>query len=427
MLRKLEKIFSDQTILWAFSFLLICVPISMAISNISFYLLTFIVLANLLINRPTFRKDNISLVQVAVFIFIIIQVLSVLTSNYSQNAWKELREILHPILFLILSYKFYQSKALILQFNKQIWIIGTIVSIISVYVIFQHFTGIDWAHGINAFLHEGRLVSKQYRISGFFSHPLTFAYVYLLILPITAYSFLSSPKPNFKRALHVLPILFCALCIYLTFSRTALMVLIIELGLILFLAKRRTSLAISGLIILFTIGLYLFHPPFKARIKQMNPLTAQKAEFERIVFWKAHYNIFKDHPLLGVGANCSQYVYDEYYAKIPGKISKRQYNAHNIYLQFMADSGILGLISFLFIIVAWFFELATSLSKFLKNVNHIFKWRQINPIYHIPILFSISILGLIIGSLTQNTLKDSAVAICFWTFLALKPKKFFPN
>ena len=219
--------------------------------------------------------------------------------------------------------------------------------------------------------------------------------------------------PGFKRALYVLPILFCALCIYLTFSRMALMVLIAELALILFLAQKRTTVVLSGILVILSVALYLFHPPFKARIKQMNPLTAQKAEFERVIFWKAHYNIFKDHPLLGVGANCSQHVYDEYYAKIPNKISNRQYNAHNIYLQFMADSGILGLISFLFIIVAWLIELTSSIRKS--------KWSQINPEYHLPILFTISILGLVIGSLTQNTLKDSAVAICFWTFLALRP------
>ena len=413
MLYKLEKIFSDQGILWALSFFLICAPISMAISNISFYLLTFIVLGNLLITRPPLRKNNISLVQIAVLIFIIVQILSVLTSSYSQNPLKELRETLHPIFFLVLSYKFYNSKSLILQFNKRIWLIGIAISIILVYVIFQHFTGIDWAHGISAFLHEGRMVAKQYRISGFFSHPLTFAYVYLLILPITAYSFLSSSMPGFKRALYVLPILFCALCIYLTFSRMALMVLIAELALILFLAQKRTTVVLSGILVILSVALYLFHPPFKARIKQMNPLTAQKAEFERVIFWKAHYNIFKDHPLLGVGANCSQHVYDEYYAKIPNKISNRQYNAHNIYLQFMADSGILGLISFLFIIVAWLIELTSSIRKS--------KWSQINPEYHLPILFTISILGLVIGSLTQNTLKDSAEAICFWTFLALRP------
>ena len=165
MLYKLEKIFSDQGILWALSFFLICAPISMAISNISFYLLTFIVLGNLLITRPPLRKNNISLVQIAVLIFIIVQILSVLTSSYSQNPLKELRETLHPIFFLVLSYKFYNSKSLILQFNKRIWLIGIAISIILVYVIFQHFTGIDWAHGISAFLHEGRMVAKRFFLS----------------------------------------------------------------------------------------------------------------------------------------------------------------------------------------------------------------------------------------------------------------------
>lgn len=60
----------------------------------------------------------------------------------------------------------------------------------------------------------------------------------------------------------------------------------------------------------------------------------------RLELWSMAFGIFLEHPLIGIGwGGFSSYVSDEFRA-LHGNV----YNAHNIYLQFLAETGIVGFV-----------------------------------------------------------------------------------
>ena len=58
----------------------------------------------------------------------------------------------------------------------------------------------------------------------------------------------------------------------------------------------------------------------------------------RIELWNEAIRLFKEHPILGIGWGGYAYFVSESYRSIHGNV----YNVHNIYLQFLAETGIVG-------------------------------------------------------------------------------------
>ncbi len=72
---------------------------------------------------------------------------------------------------------------------------------------------------------------------------------------------------------------------------------------------------------------------------------------ERMAHWQAAWYMFLDHPWLGVGPGNYATVYERYY--LPGWLEPLGH-AHNYYLNLAAESGVLGLGSFLLTLVLAF-------------------------------------------------------------------------
>ena len=83
----------------------------------------------------------------------------------------------------------------------------------------------------------------------------------------------------------------------------------------------------------------------------------------RIVLWKEAIAIIKDHPFLGCGLNTYSIVAPKYKIAEGGGIYP-----HNSYLQMAAETGLLGLGAFLWIIIILF---RTSLSNLKKISNQV--------------------------------------------------------
>lgn len=70
---------------------------------------------------------------------------------------------------------------------------------------------------------------------------------------------------------------------------------------------------------------------------------------ERMAHWQAGWRMFQDYPLFGVGAGNFNTAYPDYYV---GRWEISQGHAHNYYIHTLAESGILGLLSYLLLIGA---------------------------------------------------------------------------
>jgi putative inorganic carbon (HCO3(-)) transporter len=81
----------------------------------------------------------------------------------------------------------------------------------------------------------------------------------------------------------------------------------------------------------------------------------------------AALNVFADHPLLGVGPEQFPAYYRDYADEIGISVRAADREAHNLYLEIAAETGILGLIAFLGAVVATLVQLARARARALAR------------------------------------------------------------
>jgi O-antigen ligase len=82
------------------------------------------------------------------------------------------------------------------------------------------------------------------------------------------------------------------------------------------------------------------------------------AAVERMAHWQAGWRMFEHHPALGVGIGNFNARYPDYYVREEFRIS--QGHAHNIYIQMLAETGMLGLFAYL-LLFGFFLVLAVQI------------------------------------------------------------------
>lgn len=177
------------------------------------------------------------------------------------------------------------------------------------------------------------------RISGTFSHPNVLGG--FLFCAIMASYYLYSLN---KRLVIIGALLLQFFALYLTFSRSAALALIVGTAVWLFLQVRRSKKILSLVVVVVCsacLGFVLLYPQLQARGGFMNyNHVAQFADNERMAYTKVAFDMIREHPILGVGFNHfqiethkreAQYLDRPLYSKV-----------HNIYLLVAAESGLIG-------------------------------------------------------------------------------------
>lgn len=142
--------------------------------------------------------------------------------------------------------------------------------------------------------------------------------------------------------------LFCLMAILTTFSRGVWLATVISTVLTVGLVNWKRAL----ISILFWCGLifalFLTIPSFKARIHSYR----LGANSERLEVWKVAYRMFQDSPWTGQG----YHSFGERLQKFAPELAKDPYfprEAHNMYLDFLATTGLVGLSAFVALLVYW--------------------------------------------------------------------------
>lgn len=197
-------------------------------------------------------------------------------------------------------------------------------------------------------LHEEALEPWVGRITSFLIHFNSLAGYLNLVIPFA----IASAVLAKERALKVLGIVcacVAALALFLTQSRGGLLalagVLIIAIWFLVPRMITRIKLfsggAIAGILI-FPFLLIHFE-----RLQGVDDAT----EFGRLAAWQAAATLFLDHPFLGIGYGNFRFVSSELVpVALPGTLE-----AHNLYLQLLAETGLVGFLVFATVIGAFFF------------------------------------------------------------------------
>ena len=166
---------------------------------------------------------------------------------------------------------------------------------------------------------------------------------YLDVFICLALGLLAKVNRRQKFILVGLIILFLA-CLVMTYSRGAFLALVIVFAIYGVLQDWR-------ILILFAIvtGLIAYSDAaFMNRILSAFTLS-DSSEGVRVGIWVSTTAMISDHPFTGIGWGAYQYVYPQYNYYIADP-TITIYHAHNIYLNYAAETGILGALAFF-----WYF------------------------------------------------------------------------
>lgn len=129
--------------------------------------------------------------------------------------------------------------------------------------------------------------------------------------------------------------------------------------------KQNRKYLVSVVLVTFSIvGYMLSNPQYVQRIKSITNTTTDHSNADRIWTWKSAKLMIQDHPVTGIGFGRFDVVYANQY-----KFEQETQNlphTHNNFIQVTVESGITGLVGFLYLV--WYF-LYTSFQSYRKNKN----------------------------------------------------------
>lgn len=296
------------------------------------------------------------------------------------------------------------------QLTEQLMILViTVAAVLAAYGIAQHYTGIDWGRellgkppDLDAFWLGGK---EGFRTKGIFPSGITYAHNLLFPLSLVT-AFLFTPSPRWKKKA-LLWLAWGLMIFALLFSLTrgiwvAYGCVLIVCGVV---RGRRALLgAVGGMVL---CGLFLISAGDGVRERAAEVFDLEAASnVGRSRIWQANLDMIQDQPLFGWGYGNYKQFRAPYYARYPE--ADTDAHAHNMYLQIGADSGLVGLCAFLALIAVvlgkgW--QIYTSLAS--------------EPLKSCALGILLSVLGFLIGGLTQHNFGDAEVVIVWWAMLGV--------
>jgi len=110
--------------------------------------------------------------------------------------------------------------------------------------------------------------------------------------------------------------------------------------------RPRVIIALLAFLAVLAFSLFAFSPKFQD-LASFDPRSSLSSRF---MVWRVAWEIGKDHPLVGIGLGTFQEHYLAYQEKFPPYLEWAVPQPHNLFLAFWLQTGVLGLIGFLWLL-----------------------------------------------------------------------------
>ena len=270
--------------------------------------------------------------------------------------------------------------------------------LIAIYGIYQYLFAGTFAS--SSFVDKEMFTDITTRVSGTFDNPNVMGEYLLLVIPI-ALTYLWKSKGKLPKIIALISVGIMLISLALTYSRGCYLGIAACVGIFLLLINIKFILA-------FLLGILAM--PFVLPASIMNRLTSigntgDSSTSYRISIWEGAIDMIKDYWYrpIGQGTIAFNQIYPLYsYSGVGAQ------HTHNLFLQLIIETGILGIISFVGI-----------LFKFYQTLCHGVKICK-DKILSIQIIAFISgITGFLIQSIFDNTWYNNRIILIFWTFIGL--------
>ena len=213
---------------------------------------------------------------------------------------------------------------------------------------------------------------EGYRIMGTYGDPNFFAQVMLVIIPIALNRVIYEKRAAFK-VLSGWALMVCFLTVVFTFSRGGFLALCVVLGLLVLWRKPPLVVVLSGILILLLLIPFLPATYFDRieTILEYIPFLGADVRTEvslrgRMSEYAVGFQMFMDNPIFGIGYDNYAKNYLDYSMRIGLDPRRTERSAHSLYLEVLAEQGLLGLLLFGYVLYATFTSLKKARALFTK-------------------------------------------------------------
>lgn len=254
--------------------------------------------------------------------------------------------------------------------------------------IFQALTGADFIRRYSSI--------AGYIIRASFDSPNGFG-AWLIVMLLLTFSLAYFSKSG-KRPMLWLLVCLLIFCLVLTYSRGVWIACILAMIFLGFLRSKKVLVIMMAVLLILP---FVTSDYGKQRVDSI--MRISRTNTDRFTLWQEALNITKDHPLLGAGLNTYASVAPRYRLT-----EKTGVYPHNSYLQMAAESGVMGLGAFLWILVVLF---KTS----LMNV------KRINDKFYTAALFGLlaGLFGLLAHSFVDTDIYSLQLGNLIWLLMGL--------
>lgn len=313
--------------------------------------------------KMLFTKTSIN---IPIFSFLLC---SLAASFYSAHIKNSLETVLHNYLtYFIIFFCMINTIRSQEQINRIVKAMLITCGLVCAYGVYGYYTGIA--------IRDERLVAT-------FEYHSRIAKYISLLLPIAVCLFFWY-KDKLSRLSLSLFVILCSFSLVLTMNRTSWVAIFIAMIFIGFATQKKLLMAVfigvCGLLIFILPSKFITHAK---TITQVNKyFTSKEILGERLLCWKSSIAIIKDHPVLGIGPGKKNFrdAYQQYRKKIKAtekqlkgekapeqqqemKTQKKDRarkvaslsHAHNILLHVWVETGMVGLLSFLWLFATVFY------------------------------------------------------------------------
>lgn len=231
----------------------------------------------------------------------------------------------------------------------------------------------------------------------------------VMTLPFLFYKLTSGKK--WERILSLLAIPLWLVSIIAISSRGVFLGLLVVFFLMVIVSKRKFAVTV---LVLFAVIFFFAQatPFFWGRMDKIVNYRGDASAETRLKLWKAGIQMYRDYPMAGVGPNNFRYLSPTYTGLTFQSPEGGGFIAHNTYIELLAETGIQGLIFYVFAIFATLLGVMKIKKSSIKNSIAIYDKSEIILFSNV---FIIAIIAFSIRSITGTTIRQDV----FYWFLAL--------
>lgn len=398
-----EKI-SNALLVVSFCGLALFAPFSISGANISImlgFLGIFVSVAAIPSARERLAGATKDPMLVACVVLVLSALPSVFMSGDAARAWKDWRSYWLLFIYFFVAYGLWSPRIR----RAVYWILFASVTLSCFVALTQYRGGVDF---LFVHIREARRPASTLFI-------MTFAGIlYQLITVNFAVLF---HRGRFSRLESLLAggIVVQVSGLFITLTRGAWIALASGIATATLLLKRRSAFVVTAVLLALIVAFAAGDPDVRRKVVSI-PRTihgpTDRNVSTRFVLWEVSWQMFKSHPILGVGMG----DYTPEAEKLIGdRYVKTATDSHNIYLQILATRGLVGFIPF----VCFWFVLLRSLRRSRSTCAARTAAGSERFALHFIDGVTAAAVAVLIGALSENNIDDSEVFTAFMLLVGM--------